>query len=86
VAGLLDVILGYERNLACDCCTITEMRRQELGTAAVLGALRRGRSLDYDRVSFTGGGLPENPQELGLCLRRSLAVSHRGDLIRSTSY
>ncbi len=56
MAGLLDVILGYECNLACDYCTITsEMRRQELGSAAVLGALRRGRRLDYDRVSFTGG-------------------------------
>jgi len=56
VAGLLDVILGYECNLACDYCTITpEMRLQELRTPAVLAALRRGRSLDYDRVSFTGG-------------------------------
>ena len=56
MAGLLDVILGYECNLACDYCTITpEMRAREIDTAAVLGALRRGRSLDYDRVSFTGG-------------------------------
>ncbi len=56
MAGLLDVILGYECNLACDYCTITPaMRSRELSTKAVLEALRRGRQLAYDRVSFTGG-------------------------------
>ncbi|HFE45843.1 MAG TPA: radical SAM protein [Nannocystis exedens] len=56
MAGLLDVILGYECNLACDYCTITPaMRRRELPTGAVLQALRNGRKLAYDRVSFTGG-------------------------------
>ncbi len=56
MAGLLDVILGYECNLACDYCTITPaMRTRELSTTAVLQALRRGRQLAYDRVSFTGG-------------------------------
>lgn len=56
MAGLLDVILGYECNLACDYCTITPaMRPRALAAAEVLAALRRGRALAYDAVSFTGG-------------------------------
>jgi MoaA/NifB/PqqE/SkfB family radical SAM enzyme len=54
--ALLDVILGYDCNLACDYCTITpDMRRRALSTAQVLEALARGRTLGYDAVSFTGG-------------------------------
>lgn len=54
--ALLDVILGYDCNLACDYCTITPaMRERALDTAAVLVAMRRGRQLGYDEISFTGG-------------------------------
>lgn len=54
--ALLDIILLYECNLACDYCTITsEMRRRSLSTDAVLRELRRGRADGYDAVSFTGG-------------------------------
>ena len=54
--GLLDVILGYDCNLACDYCTITPtMRSRALAPAAIVEALREGRRLDYDRVAFTGG-------------------------------
>lgn len=54
--GLLDVILGYDCNLACDYCTITPaMRSRALAPAAVVEALREGRRRDYDRVAFTGG-------------------------------
>jgi len=54
--ALLDVILGYDCNLACDYCTITpEMRRRELSTARVLAEMREGRERGYERVSFTGG-------------------------------
>jgi MoaA/NifB/PqqE/SkfB family radical SAM enzyme len=54
--ALLDVILGYDCNLACDYCTITAaMRRRALGSGAVVAALDRGRALGYDEVSFTGG-------------------------------
>jgi len=53
---LLDIIVGYDCNLACDYCTITpEMRERSLGTRAVVEALRRGPRGGYDRVSFTGG-------------------------------
>lgn len=56
MAGLLDVILGYECNLACDYCTITpEMRPRALAAAEVIAAMRRGRALAYDRIAFTGG-------------------------------
>jgi MoaA/NifB/PqqE/SkfB family radical SAM enzyme len=54
--GLLDVILGYDCNLACDYCTITPaMRTRALAPAAVVEALRDGRRRDYDHVAFTGG-------------------------------
>lgn len=54
--GLLDVILGYDCNLACDYCTITPaMRTRSLAAAAVVAAMRRGRDHGYDRIAFTGG-------------------------------
>ena len=53
---LLDVVLGYDCNLACDYCTITPaMRRRALSTADVMRALGEGRRRGYDAVSFTGG-------------------------------
>jgi cyclic pyranopterin phosphate synthase len=54
--SLLDVILGYDCNVACDYCTLSrELRGRGLGTAAVVDALRRGRAEGHDAVSFTGG-------------------------------
>ncbi|MFV8753196.1 radical SAM protein [Nannocystaceae bacterium ST9] len=54
--GLLDVILGYDCNLACDYCTITPaMRARALAPADLIATMRRARSLDYDRIAFTGG-------------------------------
>jgi cyclic pyranopterin phosphate synthase len=54
--ALLDVILGYDCNLACDYCTITPaMRERALPTAAVLAAMRAGRTDGFDAVAFTGG-------------------------------
>lgn len=56
MGGLLDVILGYDCNLACDYCTITPvMRARALPLAQVLAELRRGRSDGYDALSLTGG-------------------------------
>lgn len=53
---LLDVILGYDCNLACDYCTISlEMRARALSSRQVFRALEHGRKCGYDRVSFTGG-------------------------------
>jgi cyclic pyranopterin phosphate synthase len=53
---LLDVVLGYDCNLACDYCTITPaMRRRELTTLDVLRALDDGRARGCDTLSLTGG-------------------------------
>lgn len=56
MAGLLDVILGYDCNLWCDYCTIgEELRGRALTTAQVLAALRDGRARGLDALSLTGG-------------------------------
>lgn len=56
MAGLLDVILGYDCNLACDYCTITPaMRARSLGAGQVVAAMREGRRDGLDRAAFTGG-------------------------------
>lgn len=94
--ALLDVILGYDCNLACDYCTITaEMRRRGLPTRRVLEAMRRARSLGYDRISFTGGeptlrsdllGLVKASRRLGFSevkvQSNGLAYAHRPNLDR----
>lgn len=65
--GLLDVILGYDCNLACDYCTITPaMRTRALPRSRVLHELRRGRADDYDALSLTGGEPTIRPDLLGL--------------------
>jgi hypothetical protein len=65
--GLLDVILGYDCNLACDYCTITPaMRRRALDTRAVLAAMRQGRADGFDRAAFTGGEPTMRGDLLGL--------------------
>ena len=53
---LLDLVLDYDCNLACDYCTITPaMRTRALPTGAVVRQLRAARAEACDRVSFTGG-------------------------------
>jgi MoaA/NifB/PqqE/SkfB family radical SAM enzyme len=67
VPGLLDVILGYDCNLACDYCTITPaMRERALPAAAVLAQMRDGRARDYDRIAFTGGEPSIRPDLIAL--------------------
>jgi len=65
---LLDVILGYDCNLACDYCTAVSpaMRARTLATAQVLAALQDGRRDGFERVSFTGGEPTIRPDLLGL--------------------
>lgn len=56
MTGLLDVILHYDCNLACDYCTITPaMRARSLGAGQVVAALQQGRRDGLDRAAFTGG-------------------------------
>lgn len=65
--GLLDVILGYDCNLACDYCTITPaMRERALPAADVLAQMRSARTRDYDRIAFTGGEPTIRPDLLAL--------------------
>lgn len=53
---LLDLVLDYDCNLACDYCTITPvMRERSLPTGAVVRQLRAARDEGFSRVSFTGG-------------------------------
>lgn len=71
---LLDLILGYDCNLACDYCTCLGMEGRALATADAIAALHGGRRDGFDRVSFTGGeptlrrdllGLVRTAKELG---------------------
>lgn len=65
--ALLDVILNYDCNLACDYCTISpEMRPRALTTQQVVTALREGRTAGFDAVSFTGGEPTMRGDLLGL--------------------
>lgn len=64
---LLDLILDYDCNLACDYCTISPaMRARSLATADVLAAMRRAQADGITRVSFTGGEPTIRPDLLGL--------------------
>ncbi len=54
--ALLDVVLGYDCNLGCTYCTITdEMRRRALPTERVAREIDRAAARGYRDVAFTGG-------------------------------
>jgi cyclic pyranopterin phosphate synthase len=53
---LLDIVLGYDCNLACTYCTITdEMRRRALPTERVAREIDRAARRGFRDVAFTGG-------------------------------
>ncbi len=53
---LLDVVLGYDCNLACNYCTITpEMRRRALPKERVAFEIDRAAGRGFREVAFTGG-------------------------------
>ncbi|MCC6554133.1 MAG: radical SAM protein [Polyangiaceae bacterium] len=53
---LLDIVLGYDCNLACTYCTITdEMRLRALPTARVAREIDRAAARGFRDVAFTGG-------------------------------
>jgi molybdenum cofactor biosynthesis enzyme MoaA len=83
VVALLDVVLDYDCNLACDYCTISpQMRRRALSTAQVLRAFDEGRALGYDAVSFTGGEPTIRPDLVGL-VRQARARGYRDVKVQS---
>lgn len=74
--SLLDVILGYDCNLACDYCTITpQMRRRSLGGRAIAAALADGRRRGLTRLSLTGGE-PTIRADLLPLIRHARAVGY----------
>ncbi len=78
MTGLLDLILLYDCNLACDYCTIDlAMRARALPTAAVMSALRAGRADGYDQVQFTGGEPTTRTELLGLVRTARALGYHR---------
>ncbi len=53
---LLDIVLGYDCNLGCTYCTISdEMRRRALPTARVAREIDRAAARGFRDVAFTGG-------------------------------
>ena len=53
---LIDVMIGYECNVQCDYCSITDdMRQENMATAAVLAQLIDARARGATKVSFGGG-------------------------------
>jgi cyclic pyranopterin phosphate synthase len=53
---LLDVVLGYDCNLACTYCTITgEMRLRSMPTERVAREIDRAASRGFRDIAFTGG-------------------------------
>ncbi len=81
--GLLDIILGYDCNLACTYCTITEaMRARALSTAGVVSALRQGRAAGFDAVQLTGGEPTIRPDLLGL-VRMTASLGYRSIKVQS---
>lgn len=83
MSGLLDIILGYDCNLACTYCTITEaMRLRALEPAAVAAELRRGRAHGFEAVSFTGGEPTIRPDLLPL-VRRAAQLGYGSIKVQS---
>jgi len=53
---LLDVVLGYDCNVSCDYCTITEtMRRRALPSERVAAHIEAAARDGYRDIAFTGG-------------------------------
>jgi MoaA/NifB/PqqE/SkfB family radical SAM enzyme len=54
--ALLDVVLGYDCNLGCTYCTITEeMRLRALPTERVAREIERAARRGFKEIAFTGG-------------------------------
>lgn len=71
---LLDIILDYDCNVACDYCTITpQMRTRSLSAGTVVAAMIEARRSGVDRISFTGGEPTIRPDLLAL-LRKARSL------------
>ncbi len=67
---LLDLIVGYDCNLACDYCTISPaMRARALSAGRIAAALMEGRRDGFERLSITGGEPTIRPDLIGIIRR-----------------
>jgi len=83
VMPLLDLIVGYDCNLGCDYCTITQaMRRRALPAAAAAEALAQGRTDGFETLSITGGE-PTIFAHLLPLVRRAKALGYRDIKVQS---
>ena len=66
---MVDMILGYECNVKCDYCSVSdEMRTHNMSTVEALAELSRARSLGIRQVAF-GGGEPTIRRDLFALVR-----------------
>ena len=80
---LLDVILGYDCNLACDYCTITPaMRERALPTEHVVREMAAARRAGYEQISFTGGE-PTIRRDLIALVRHAGKLGYRDIKVQS---
>ncbi|MEM6293856.1 MAG: radical SAM protein [Myxococcota bacterium] len=83
MSGLLDIIMGYDCNVACTYCTITPaMRARSLQGRAIAAELARGVAAGYRRVSFTGGEPTMRPDLLPL-VRRAVSLGYEDVKVQS---
>ncbi|HOS61985.1 MAG TPA: radical SAM protein [Myxococcota bacterium] len=90
---MVDMILGYECNVKCDYCSVSdEMRRHKMSTAEALAELSRARSLGIRKVAFGGGEPTIRPDLLALvrwCVERGfydVKVSSNGLMFSYPAY
>ena len=80
---MLDIIMGYDCNVACTYCTITPaMRARSLSGRAIAAELARGVQAGYRRVSFTGGE-PTMRADLLPLLRRAVSLGYEDIKVQS---
>ena len=73
---MLDLVTGYDCNVKCDYCTITdEMRCRSLSTEDIVSALEQGRRRGHEHVRF-GGGEPTIRPDLIKLVRASRTLGY----------
>lgn len=61
---MIDLILGYECNVQCDYCSVTqEMRRENMTTARAIREIEEAHGLGIHKIAF-GGGEPTIRKDL----------------------
>jgi len=74
---LLDIVLTYDCNLACDYCTcVGGLRGRNLEAGQALRALQQGRADGFYAAAFTGGE-PTVRRDLVAILRATKAMGYR---------